>query len=101
MLLSRFCQNGESVVSDMYDPRVSLLKGIEEALRSNAGGVRNAHPWIVPLWTALNDTRSLIEQLELEIEGFKAQIEELKKPKVGRPKKKTNAKETDSRVLET
>lgn len=101
MLLSRFCQNGESVVSDAYDPRVSLLKGIEEALRSNAGGVRNAHPWIVPLWTALNDTRSLIEQLELEIEGFKTQIEELKKPKVGRPKKKTDAKQNDSRVLET
>tara|TARA_R100000353_G_scaffold137555_2_gene97758 strand:+ start:215 stop:481 length:267 start_codon:yes stop_codon:yes gene_type:complete len=88
-------------VSDAYDPRVSLLKGIEEALRSNAGGVRNAHPWIVPLWTALNDTRSLIEQLELEIEGFKTQIEELKKPKVGRPKKKTDAKQNDSRVLET
>ena len=88
-------------MSDAYDPRVSLLKGIEEALRSNAGGVRNAHPWIVPLWTALNDTRSLIEQLELEIEGFKTQIEELKKPKVGRPKKKTDAKQNDSRVLET
>ena len=88
-------------MSDAYDPRVSLLKGIEEALRSNAGGVRNAHPWIVPLWTALNDTRSLIEQLELEIEGFKTQIEELKKPKVGRPKKKTNEKQNDSGVLET
>ncbi len=101
MPYSKFYLNGENVMSEMYDPRASLLKGIEEALKSNAGGVRNAHPWIVPLWTALNSTKSVINQLEAEIEEFKAEIEELKKPKVGRPRKKTDAKKNDSGVLET
>lgn len=84
----------------MNDPRLQQMSSIEAALKSNIGGVQNAHPWIKPMWLEIQRLRKELGQLKETEQPIKTASEILKEKKEAAkaPEKKAprRAKKTDT-----
>jgi hypothetical protein len=82
----------------MNDPRLQQIAAIEAALQSNVGGIRNAHPWIMPLWLEIQRLRQELGEIQSPEAPIKSATEILKDRKEEaeeKKKKPSRRKSTD------